>query len=171
MAERSNAMFNKKAMEKMKSPDDLDRYLRVSNPRFWATLIACAIFLAGFLIWGIFGRISTTVSGKGVQTDGKIHCFLTEAEAEKVVKGDKVNVNGMEMEILEISENPWSYPEAEVVLHSDYLLNLLMKETWMYHATVGGDDSMLMPKEGVVQELSIITESMAPISLIMGGED
>ena len=169
MAEKSKAIFNKKAMDKMQSPDDLDRYLRVSNPRFWATLFACAVFLAGFLIWGIFGRISTTVTVKGVQVDGQIHCFLTEAEAEKVVKGDKVNVNGTEMEILEISENPLSYPEAEVILQSDYLLNLLMKETWMYHVTIGGDGTM--PKEGVAQEFSIITESMAPISLILGGED
>ena len=77
MAEKSNAIFNKKAMDKMQSPDDLDRYLRVSNPRFWATLFACAVFLAGFLIWGIFGRISVNPApfpAAGLTT--KI-CFIT----------------------------------------------------------------------------------------------
>ena len=53
MAEPSNTIFNKKALDKIYSTDDLNRSLRVVGSGFWAALCACAVFIAGFFIWAI----------------------------------------------------------------------------------------------------------------------
>ena len=44
----------------------LDRILVVPRPAQWAVLAAVLAFLAGALIWGVYGAIPTTVPGAGI---------------------------------------------------------------------------------------------------------
>ena len=48
MADKSG-LFNQKAMDKLRSPDDLDNALRIARPSVLAVLCACVIFILGFL--------------------------------------------------------------------------------------------------------------------------
>ena len=66
MANASSSIFNKKASEKLRNPDDLDKYLRVTNPSVWIVIAACVVLLLGLLAWGVFGTVSTSVKGIGV---------------------------------------------------------------------------------------------------------
>lgn len=169
MSEPAKPIFNQKALDKMYGADDLNRALRITNPRFWTVLIACAVFLAGFLIWGIFGTVTSTVSATGVFLDGKLHCFLTDAEASEMQVGNTANVNGALLTVSTISDNPLSREESRAILRSDYLVDTLLKEKWAYHVILDGNPSVL--KENVPVQAHIITKRMAPISLILGGED
>ena len=40
-------LFRKKSMEKVTSPEQLNDYIRVSNPGVWTVLAAVVILLAG----------------------------------------------------------------------------------------------------------------------------
>ena len=45
-------------MDRISSPEELDRYLMVTRPGIWFVLIAIVVLLVGVLIWGILGRVN-----------------------------------------------------------------------------------------------------------------
>jgi len=40
--------------------------MRVTNPMGWATLLALGLLLLAVIVWGIFGRVATSVVGEGI---------------------------------------------------------------------------------------------------------
>lgn len=57
-----SSLFREEAVDKMLSPDDLDRLMRVTDPRGWLALIALTALLVPAVLWGVFGTIPTQVS-------------------------------------------------------------------------------------------------------------
>ncbi len=56
------SIFRKKSMDRVSSPEQLNDYIRVTNPTVWLVLLAIILLLVGMLAWSIFG----TVEGTGV---------------------------------------------------------------------------------------------------------
>lgn len=168
MADPGSSIFNKRATEKLRSPDDLEKYVRVTNPSVWVVLAACIAMLVGLLAWGIFGAVTTSVSGTGTMLDNKVVCFLSAEDAAHVVEGNDAVVQGESMTVTSKSQVPLSRDEASKVLESDYLVSALLPDDWAYEVTLEGDTSEMA--EGVPLALSITTERIAPISLILGAE-
>lgn len=61
----SSDLFRKKSIERVSSPEQLNDYVKVSSPGIWAVLAAVLILLAGAFVWGILGRLETTVPAVG----------------------------------------------------------------------------------------------------------
>ena len=167
MADAKSSIFNKKATEKLRSPDDLDKYVQVTNPSVWVVLFACIALLVGLLAWGVFGSVTTSVSTTGVVVDGEAMCFLGADEAAKVHAGDAAYVGAEQMKVAQVAAVPDSRSEASSVLASDYLVSALIKGDWAYQVKFEGDISGLA--SGVPLSVSITTERIAPITLILGG--
>ena len=55
MADDKSSIFTEKAQDKLRSPDDLDEYVRVTNPSIWVVLAACAVLLVSLFAWGLLG--------------------------------------------------------------------------------------------------------------------
>lgn len=163
----ANPIFNSRATEKLRSPDDLDKYMRVANPSVWVVIAACAALLIGILIWGIFGAVTTSVSATGVNVEGKAMCFLAADDAAKVNVGDEAAVDGKRMTVYKIAPVPVSRDEAYDILTSDYLVSTLVSGDWAYQIIFEGDTSTIA--EHVPLTVSITTERIAPITLILGG--
>lgn len=168
MAQASRSIFNKRATEKLRSPDDLEKYVQVTNPSVWVVLAACVALLVGLLSWGIFGSVTTSVTSTGVVVDGQAMCFLPAEGAARVHVGDAASVGGTTMRLAELSTVPLSREEAKEVLESDYLVATLLGADWGYQVTFEGDASAL--PDGVPLAVSITTERIAPMSLILGGD-
>ena len=64
-------IFRKKSLDKVKSPESLDDYIRVANPGVWLLLISIIVLLAGACIWGFFGHIDSTVPAAVHVENGK----------------------------------------------------------------------------------------------------
>lgn len=166
MAQAAPSIFNKKATEKLRSPDDLDKYVRVTNPSVWVILAASIALLVGLLSWGFFGSVTTSVQATGAYIDGSVVCFLSAENVKGVQKGQSANVNNSnEMKVESVSPVPFSREEAGYVLKNDYLVSTLLKSDWAYCVTLEGDKSGL--SEYVPLEVSIMTERITPISLIL----
>ncbi len=164
----SPGLFNQKAMDKLRNPDELDRALRIARPGILAVLCACVVFILGFLAWGIFGRVTSAVSTTGVNIGGKIECFLSDDEMPGVESGDKANVNGTAMRVTEVSQNPLSREEVRDLVKSDYLTDRLAEDKWSFRVTLEGNPSGL--EEGDIVPVHITVNAVAPIRLILGGE-
>ena len=167
MAEAAGSIFNEKAAEKLRSPDDLDKYVRVTNPSVWAVVGACAALLFGLLAWGAFGAVSTSVGATGAFVDGTAMCFLSAEEAAKVHAGDAANVSGERMSVAQVSAVPLSRDEAHAELGSDYLASTLVEGDWAYQVTFDGDGDYAFDP-GVPLTVTITVERVSPISLVLG---
>ena len=170
MAEPRGSIFTKKAAEKLRSPDDLDKYVRVSNPSLWAIFTACALLVAGLLAWAIFGSISTNVTTRATyMEDGTVVCFLPYDQAIQLTVGDTANVGGERMAVGGFSDVPLSLDEARSLLGNDFLTSSLVTDDWVYAVLLEGDGHYDF-KVGYPIQAAITTETISPISFILGGQ-
>lgn len=184
MADERSSIFNQRATEKLRSPDDLDKYVRVTNPSVWVILAACIALLAGLLVWGVFGAVTTSVSTTGTVVtldeskvssamgidsqlpDKKVAvCFLSAEDVANVDVGEEADVGGQTMKVSWVSPIPASPDEWDGLIGSDYLVKALFQGDWAYPVSFEGDVSKL--EEGVPIKVTITTERIAPISLIL----
>ena len=61
MAEQKNKIFNQHALDKINSPEQLNDYLKVTNPGIWVILAAVITLLIGFIAWASLGKLETSV--------------------------------------------------------------------------------------------------------------
>lgn len=167
MADLGSSIFNQRAAEKLRSPDDLDKYVRVTSPSVWLTLAACASLVIGLLAWGTFGSVDTDVVASGTVVNGQVICLLSSEDAASVHVGDKANVNGTSCSVSEVAAIPLSRDEAGKLLKSDYLLSALMQGDWGYKVNFDADASSFA--SGVPLSVNITLQSEAPITLVLGG--
>ena len=167
MADTHNSFFSQKAMDKMKSPDDLDKYLSITSPGLWAVLCAGAALIIGLLVWAVFGSVTSKVDTHGVKMGDRVICFISSEDKPHIEAGDPANVNGVLMTVGSVSELPLSQKEAKNTLKSDYLVDSLIKEKWSYMVYFTGDSSELA--EGAILDINITAERVSPISLVLGG--
>ena len=57
-------LFRKQNVERISSPEQLQDYMRVTNPGIWMVLAAVIVLLAGILAASVFGRLETTLSAR-----------------------------------------------------------------------------------------------------------
>lgn len=64
-------IYQKQALERLASPEQLDQLMSLTRPQEWAALVGIGIVLAAALAWAVFGTIRTTVEGRGILTRGE----------------------------------------------------------------------------------------------------
>ncbi len=153
-------LFRKKSMEKVSSPEQLNEYIRVSDPGVWMVLAAIVILLIGVCIWGVLGHLDTTVKTVAVAEKNQITLYIKETDIGSVKENTKVVINGAEYEIFDVAEYPVAVGNdfSEYVLHKG---NLKTGE-WVYPAVILGDEYT----EGVY-DAEIVIESVSPMSFVI----
>jgi len=63
---KKQGIFRQKALERISSPDNLDRLMRVVSPKDWLPLVVFGSLIALMLAWSVIGSVPTTVSARGV---------------------------------------------------------------------------------------------------------
>lgn len=72
------SIFRKSSLERVSSPEQLNDYIRVTNPGVWLVLAAVVILLAGACVWGVFARLDTTISVPVEVTGGEARLLLED---------------------------------------------------------------------------------------------
>lgn len=96
MENKEKSIFREASLERIKSPDELTDYVRVTNPRLWVLLAALLILLVGTCVWGIFGRMETKVQGIAQCFGGKLVCAVKENDFEGIKEGTVIRVSDKE---------------------------------------------------------------------------
>jgi HlyD family secretion protein len=86
------------ALERLSSPDALDRILRVTDSKTWMAQLALFGVLAVALVWGFVGRIPSIVAGQGViiRKGGVLNIASRGSGIIKEIRtevGDRVSAN------------------------------------------------------------------------------
>lgn len=154
-----NKIFRSKSIERISSPEQLNDYVRVSNPGIWMTLVAIIVLLVGACVWGAFGKMDTAVSVAISVKDGRAACYVKEKDIENVKTGQTALIKDSEYIIEGISDSPALVSEATdtYVMHT----GSLAVGDWVYEVTF----NVSLP-DGVY-EGKIITQSVSPISFLL----
>lgn len=153
-------LFRKRSMEKVNSPEQLNEYIRASNPGVWMVLAAITILLIGVCVWGVFGHLDTEISTAGVCRDGTLSCYISEADISRITDETVVSVGGNEYFVTEISAFSIRFEEAE---QSDLLTaGYFQEDERVYLLTVSAPD---LPDGSY--EVSLILRREAPISFVL----
>lgn len=163
MADETSSIFTQKAADKLRSPDDLDEYVRVTNPSVWVVLAACTALMIGLFAWGFLGTAETNVSATGTFVKDEVICFLPAEKASNVTVGDVANVGGKLLNVKSISRMPVSRVEASEIVEGDYLASTLVTDDWTYVVHLDGEARF---DEGVPLPVTITIERIPPIKLI-----
>lgn len=59
-------LFRPEALERLSSPEQLDRIVQVTSPLAWLALLTTGAMLLAVVAWGFLGRLPMTVQGPGV---------------------------------------------------------------------------------------------------------
>ncbi|WP_414573705.1 NHLP bacteriocin system secretion protein [Nostoc sp. CCY 9925] len=59
-------IFRPEALDRLSSPEQLDRAINVVKPQAWLTLSTMSFVVAVAGVWSVFGRIPLTVTGQGI---------------------------------------------------------------------------------------------------------
>ncbi len=159
MKNMDKQLFRKASIDRVSSPEQLNDYVRVSNPGVWMLLAAVIVLLIGVCVWGIFGHLDTKTATAGTCENGVFTCYVTEENAAKIKPGMTVNVDGNALSVSEISAKPISVG-ADM---DGYLLYLggFSEGEWLYEVTANAALS-----DGIYKA-EIVTESVSPMSFIL----
>lgn len=159
MENKNDTLFRAKNIEKIESPEALNDYLQVTSPGVWLALGTVIIFLIGACIWGIFGRIESTVKAAVVSTSNESMCLVPADALESVVENRSIKVNNTIYELSPESLEP----------------EIISEDTNIYWILAGnlsiGDIVYRIPlsqsiPEGVYSG-TIILETISPFSLLL----
>ncbi len=151
-------IFREKSIERVSSPEQLNDYIRVTNPGIWIILSSIIVLLIGFIVWGAAGTLESKVSTVAVSDGESMACYVKESDIGKIAQGKTVRIDDKEYTVEEVA--------AEAVAadagFSEYTLHLgdLDEGEWVYEVKLSGT----LP-EGSYQA-DIVTESVSPISFL-----
>lgn len=187
-------LFRKKNLDRISSPEQLNDYIKVSNPSVWLIISALIVMVVAFAIWAFSGNITSEVRGVGV-FQGKssssvdtVVCYIDANEAPKISEGMSVRLydNSKQMEayvngkVLKIAQSAVKQEDimqlfsseyiADSILNAEYGVGVLIK----VNKTSSGDydwandekgDEAFIKLDGLCG-VDIITESIKPIEFL-----
>ncbi len=152
-------LFRKKNIDKVTSPEQLNDYIKVSNPGVWMVLVAIILLLVGVCVWGIFGRLDTTIIVGGKCENGTITCYVKESEIQKIQSGMEIDVNGNKYKISSVASSPVAVDDS---LES-YILHIgnLQSGEWVYPITASCD------LDSGTYKAVVTVESVSPMTFVL----
>jgi hypothetical protein len=108
------SLYRKKSIDRIQSPEQLNDYLRVTNPAVWVLMTAVIVLLVGTLIWGSSTYIGSSVSGVARVENGLMTVtFEDETLAKNVQAGMYVTVGDTRSAITSVGYSPDGTPFAQ----------------------------------------------------------
>lgn len=157
----ARSIFRKKSLDRVSNPEQLNDYIRVTNPGVWMVLCAVILLLIGIFVWATFGRLDTTVSVGAVTENGQTLCYVKEADVQTLEAGMQVRIGEEQRQIKTISRQPILVDDSV----AQYLRHVggLSEGEWVY--IVALDDAC--GDDGMITEAKIVIESIAPMRFVM----
>lgn len=138
-------LFRKQNVERISSPEQLQDYMRVTNPGIWMVLAAVIALLAGLLAASALVKVETTVNARGeiAQAGGEIVMTLTPQAGQAVREDMPVRLAGQDGRVAYVYE---SDGETIVKAELDKAAEALPAGTY---------------------DVEIVTETLSPISFLL----
>lgn len=154
----NDKIFRKKSVDKMSSPEQLNNYVKVTNPGVWMALAAIALLLIGICVWGVFGKLETKLTVAAVSRDGQTILYVKEDNVASVQENMSVYIGDETYKVTSISAQAVTVTE-EISEYARHTGELSIGE-WVYVVQIDGS----MP-DGVYKA-QIVTDSVSPLYFV-----
>jgi hypothetical protein len=130
----SEELFRKSSMDRVRSPEQLNDYIKVTNPSVWLVLTAVIVLLVGVLVWSVVGTIETTTSAVAKSDETGTVCYVDEQTYAQISAGMPVRIGDAQGTVVRAAEQPVEVTED----FDSYALHLgnLSTGQWVYPVTV-----------------------------------
>ena len=164
------SIFRQSAMSRIASADDLDKYIKVTNPSAWVVLLASVLLIAGLAVWSATAIIPTTIQVTGIATGDTVTCWVDTETEEKIEEGGAyATVMDVEATQIEIDTLPWSKSEVKDKIGSDYLMESVSLVDWNYELTIKLPDTAEDTNQDVhLVPVSLTVSETHPLGLVLG---
>lgn len=109
-------VFRKTSLDRLSSPEQLDKLITVTSPKGWLTTITIGIVLLAGILWGIFGAIPLKVDTSGIlissggvtSISSTVNGQVTDirlGNGDEIRKGDVIAIIGQEDVVKQINKN------------------------------------------------------------------
>ncbi len=152
-------LFREKSLQRISSPEQLNAYIRVSTPSVWLLLAAIVLLLSGVCVWGVFGRMETTLSAAALAGNEGVTAYVRADDMEKIKIGAKAAIGSAEGSVVSVSAEPVRVDET----FTEYMRHLggLQTGEWVYAAALDIDCA-----DGV-HAVQIVIDSVPPMSFVL----
>ena len=154
----NNQIFRKKSIDRMSSPEQLNDYIKVTNPGVWMALAAIVILLIGVCVWGVFGKLETKLPVAAVSQDGQTVLYVKEDNIASVRENMSVYVGDETYKVTSVSAQPVAVTE-EISEYARHTGELSIGE-WVYVVQIDGN----IP-DGAYRA-QIVTDSVSPLYFV-----
>jgi hypothetical protein len=166
----SSTLFRKSSLDSISSPDQLNDYIKVSNPSIWLALAALFLLLASVLVWGFTGRLEASVRSEGVVINGSVLCYVGTDDAKKVSIGQKAALlasGGLKLkgQVSGVGNIPLSAEEITGKLGSDYLTRNFTQGEFAVEIAIKPDNADL--QGGTLLNIDIVTDEVRPANFLV----
>ena len=151
-------IFRKKSVDRMSSPEQLNDYIKVTNPGVWMALAAIVILLIGVCVWGVFGTLETKLPVAAISQDGQTVLYVKEDNVALVQENMNVYIGGEVYKVTSVSAQPVAVTE-EISEYARHTGELSIGE-WVYIVQIDGN----MP-DGAYKA-QIVTDSVSPLYFV-----
>lgn len=164
-----NNLFRKESLDNISSPEQLNDYIKVSNPSIWLLVGALCILVAAFMSWCFIGDLPTTVDKAAIVFNEEVTCYLSNEDAMKVREGMPVTIgNGLSGTVKSVASLPLSAKEVDDIIKSDYVYQYLGVSDWNIRV-------IITPSEKITKDeltnVSITTDTVKPIAFLFNNEN
>ena len=142
----------------MSSPEQLNDYIKVTNPGVWMVLAAIVILLIGVCVWGVFGTLETKLSVAAVSQDGQTLLYVKEDNMASVQENMSVYIGDEIYKVTSVSAQPVAVTE-EISEYARHTGELSIGE-WVYIVPIDGN----MP-DGVYRA-QVVVDSVSPLYFV-----
>lgn len=156
-----NTIFRKESVDRLRSPEQLNEYIRVARPGVWLVLSGIILILVGVIVWGIFGTAETVVRAGVLVEDGAAVCYVNETDVAGLRPGMPVVIREQSGTVKAVSTEPILVDGAG--LHP-YLMEAAGLEAGAFCYAVEIDISGL---ENGIYFADITVERIRPITFVM----
>lgn len=167
-------IFRKSAIERLSSPEQLDRAIVVSSPMSWAGLIGVFLILASVTIWAFTGTIPETVALSGqvasVNEETVIQCLAEVDDMTFLKEGMKVIINPASVNDQKYGHMEGKITEINVSSEITVICEIKKDETsenGFYWSNANGKKLTVFP--GSMADVKVIISESAPISKVIPG--
>ena len=176
-------LFRKKAIDRLSSPEQLDKMIPITQPSTWLILLGSFIIVISVGIWAIFGEITETYTSQGIVTvaDDKLAeagqesymllCFIQQSDAGSVSVGMPISAqtnSNAELKGQIIQTDSYITPSDEVysLLQNDVLAAYFLSNgpVIAVRCSLEGDVESVL---GALAQVTVITSKIHPIAYIL----
>lgn len=106
----SRKLFRKVALERLSSPDQIDRLARVTSPRAWLALLGLGLMLVTAILWSVTGSIPITQPAQGIFLRGDGVQLVRASRAAQITRlnvavGDVIAANQNIATLIDVNTN------------------------------------------------------------------